>query len=39
MEGIVDRVLSDHFPLWVQITADIGNKRLNQIVQDSKKIL
>lgn len=30
--------LSDHFPLWVQIKTDIDGERLDQIVQDSKKI-
>lgn len=30
--------LSDHFPLWVQIKTDIDGERLNQIVQNSKKI-
>lgn len=30
--------LSDHFPLWVQIKTDIDGERLNQIVQNGKKI-
>lgn len=30
--------LSDHFPIWVQIKTDIDGERLNQIVQNSKKL-
>ncbi len=30
--------LSDHFPVWVHIKTDIDGERLNQIVQNSKKI-
>lgn len=30
--------LSDHFPIWVQIKTDIDGERLNQIVQNNKKI-
>ena len=30
--------LSDHFPLWVQIKTDIDGERLNQIVQNNKRI-
>ncbi len=30
--------LSDHFPIWVQINVDIEVKRLDQIVQDGKKL-
>jgi endonuclease/exonuclease/phosphatase family metal-dependent hydrolase len=30
--------LSDHFPLWVQIKTDIDGERLNQIVQNGKKM-
>lgn len=30
--------LSDHFPVWVQIDTDIDGDRLNQIVQNGKKV-
>ena len=29
---------SDHFPLWVQIKTDIEGQRLNQIVQNARKV-
>jgi hypothetical protein len=30
--------LSDHFPVWVQINTDIDGQRLDQIVQNAKKV-
>jgi endonuclease/exonuclease/phosphatase family metal-dependent hydrolase len=30
--------LSDHFPVWVQIMTDIEGQRLNQIIQNARKV-
>ncbi len=30
--------LSDHFPVWVQIKTDIEGQRLNQIIQNTRKV-
>ena len=30
--------LSDHFPIWVQIKTDIEGQRLNQIIQNARKV-
>ncbi len=28
--------MSDHLPIWIQITTDIGGFRLNQITQEGR---